>query len=190
MSAPQMMAQLKGLRDFFAARDAAELEAAYAYLSDWVSPPLPPVTDWRQVGFAFNRLFVGPRPPLAPPFASIYLEAEPQLMGQSTLQVRQLYQLIGLSSPWQGHIPEDHLSFELDAYRQMSAALAEVPSSELAALRDYFLTSHLILWLPQFLARARAAEAVPPAILVMLSQLETWLTQEQSRYQEPLLATH
>lgn len=178
MTDPQTTAQLKGLRDFFSARNAAELEVAYAYLADWVSQPAPAVTDWQVVEFAFNRLFVGPRTPLAPPFASIYLEPEPQLMGQSTRQVRQIYELAGLQSPLKNIIPEDHLSFELDAYRQLSIALVGVPSAELTALRRYFLNRHLRRWLPQFISRVRSAEATPQAIHFVIDCLEALLAQE------------
>ncbi len=180
MSDPQTIAQLKAMRDFFSARNATELAAAYTYLADWVSQPAPVVTDWQPVEFAFNRLFVGPKTLLAPPFASVYLEPEPQLMGQSTLQVRQIYQLVGLESPWKNIIPEDHLSFELDAYRQLSIAAQQVQSKELQALQDYLLTRHLNIWLPQFIERVKTAVSVPAAIIFVVECLAAWLNRELS----------
>jgi TorA maturation chaperone TorD len=180
MTDPQTTAQLKGLRDFFIARNAAELGAAYAYLADWVNQPAPAVTDWQAIEFAFNRLFVGPKAPVAPPFASVYLEPEPQLMGQSTLHVRQIYELVGLRSPLKNIIPEDHLSFELDAYRQLAVASTEVASPELTALQHYFLNRHMHRWLPEFISRVRLAEAVPEAIHFVIDCLEAWLTHELS----------
>jgi TorA maturation chaperone TorD len=180
MTDPRTAAQLKGLRDFFSARNAAELGEAYDYLADWVSRPAPVVTHWQQVEFAFNRLFVGPKAPIAPPFASVYLEPEPQLMGQSTRHVRQIYELAGLQSPLKNIVPEDHLSFELDAYRQLCIAISGVPSAELTALRQYLLNRHLRRWLPQFISRMRSAEATPEAIHFVVDCLEAWLAQELS----------
>ncbi|MCG3207567.1 MAG: Tat proofreading chaperone DmsD [Anaerolineae bacterium] len=180
MTDPQTIAQLKAMRDFFVARNAAELAAAYTYLADWVSQPAPAVTDWQAVEFGFNRLFVGPKAPLAPPFASVYLEPEPQLMGQSTLHVRQIYQLVGLESPWKNVIPEDHIGFELDAYRQLRVAAQQVQSHELHALLNYFLTRHLNIWLPRFARRVKTAAAVPAAINFVVDCLAAWLTHELS----------
>lgn len=175
---PQTAAHLKGLRDFFIARNASELNAAYNYLVGWTHAPTPAVTDWQAVEFDFNRLLVGPRAPIAPPFASVYLEPEPQLMGQSTMKIRQIYDLVGLQSPVKNIIPEDHISFELDAYHQLAIASAEVPSAELTALQHYLLHHHMRHWLPQFINRVRSAEAVPPAIHFVIDCLEAWLTQE------------
>lgn len=181
---PQTAAQLKGLRDFFNARNAAELRTAYTYLADWVERPAPVVVDWQAVEFAFNRLFVGPKAPVAPPFASIYLEPEPQLMGQSTLQVRQLYALAGLQFRDKNIIPEDHISFELDVCRQLTLALTAVDSAELRMLYDYFVHRHLHGWLPQFIHHVHTADAVPNAIYFVIDCLDGWLTHEVSMHQD------
>jgi TorA maturation chaperone TorD len=182
---PQTTAQLKGLRDFFIAPSAAELSVAYDYLADWVAQPAPTVVDWQTVEFAYNRLFVGPKAPLAPPFASVYLEPEPQLMGKSTMQVRQIYALVGLESPLKNRMPEDHISFELDAYRQLCVALTEVRSAELTGLRTYFLNRHLYRWLPQFISRVRQTDDVPVAIHFVVDCLGDWLAKELSISREP-----
>lgn len=181
MTDPQSMARLEAIRDFFVARNARELAAAYARLAD-LEPAAPTVADWQQVEFAFNRLFVGPRSPVAPPFASVYLEAEPQLMGASTLKIRQMYELVGLASPRKNVIPDDHLSFELDAYRQLCLAQQQLAAGELIALRDYLLNRHLARWLPLFINRVNAAPAVPEAIRFVLNCLDQWLSQESIKF--------
>lgn len=168
---------LAALRDFFIAPNAAALSQAYDLLSA-SCPPAPHVDDWRPLEFAFNRLFVGPRAPLAPPFASVYLDPEPQLMGQTTLKVRHLYQMAGLSSPWQGSVPDDHLSLELDAYYQLSSALGRVSSAEGQAVQRYFLEQHLARWLPRFIERVRGAPGLPEAIEFVIKQLDAWLDKE------------
>ena len=51
------------LRDFFAARNASEMECAYRSLAAAVPEAPHVVEDWETVEFAFNRLFVGPGAP-------------------------------------------------------------------------------------------------------------------------------
>lgn len=169
---------LPALRDFFMAQNAAELAAAYGQLGG------PAVADWTVVEFAFNRLFVGPRALLAPPFASIYLEPEPQLMGRSTQTVRHLYEMMGLTSPWHNRLPDDHLSLELDAYLQLQTVLNRLESAELTALRDYFLLKHLHQWLPRFIQRVKTTAVTPAPILFAVDQLAVWLQAEVARVQE------
>jgi TorA maturation chaperone TorD len=172
------IAVLEALSNFFAAQNSDALRRAYGRLAAVAPLSAPPVPDWQVVEFAFNRLFVGPGPLQAAPFASVYLDPEPQLMGQTTLKIRQLYQLVGLSSPWKNIIPDDHLSFELDAYRQVKIARASVDSAALAALQTYFLQQHLQPWLVQFAQKVKAAGAVPAAIIFVVDQLAGWLAQE------------
>lgn len=178
MNNEQSVLILVALRDFFMARNGAELARAYTGLVNHSNAPAPRVAEWSSVEFAFNRLFVGPRALLAPPFSSIYLDSEPRLMGQATLKVRYLYQMMGLTSPWLNAVPDDHLGLELDAYYQLRTALGRVNSNELQALRQYFLHNHLKCWLPKFVAKVKATPDVPAAIIFVVEQLIAWLQQE------------
>jgi TorA maturation chaperone TorD len=165
---------LQALQDFFMAPHALEMAAAYEALALLADAPAPYVEDWRAVEFAFNRLFIGPKALLAPPFASVYLEPEPQLMGRTTLQIRELYTLLDLQSPWKNVVPDDHISLELDAYRQLLAAEAATHAPELALARGY-LAAHLRRWLPAFAARVQSAGVTPPAIWFVAAQLARWV---------------
>lgn len=169
---------VRALSDFFGAQDHTGLEDAYLVLKEHAVVPAPDVTDWMQVEFAFNRLFVGPQGLAAPPYASVYLDSEPTLMGQSTLQIRQVYHLLGLTSPEEGAVPDDHISLELDAYWQLRIALSRVDSAELSVVRHHLCMGRLQRWVPPFCRRVRDAEAVPGAILFVVDQLESWLTSE------------
>lgn len=173
-------ATLAALRDFFMAQNAAGLAAAYSHLAAARQQAAPPLADWQNVEFAFNRLFVGPKAPSAPPFASVYLEPEPQLMGRSTLNIRYLYQMMGLTSPWQNSLPDDHISLELDAYYQLQTVLSQVNPAELTALREYFLLSHLDRWLPKFISRVKTAPDTPAPIIFVVDCLNAWLQAEVS----------
>lgn len=175
---------LAALRDFFMAVDGQSMAAAYARLVTAAAEPAPLVEDWLPVEFAFNRLFVGPRALLAPPYASVYLDPEPQLMGQTTLQVRELYRLLDLRSPWENVIPDDHISFELDACHQLLVVQQTIASPELDAV-CHFLVAHMQRWIPAFAARVQAAPGTPPALLFVVEQVQRWLAHVAGRTASP-----
>ncbi len=153
---------IKYLSQFFFASNTDELEKAYLALQGKVS--VPTVDDWSAVEFSFNRLFVGPRDLLAPPYASIYIERdETRVMGESTMQIRQFYGLLGLVSPWLNKIPDDHIALELDALWQIEAALRNSDSSQLYDMHKYLLM-HLQAWTPKFCARIQSINDVHVAI--------------------------
>lgn len=175
--APMTEELLIALRDFFAAANAGELKQAYTALTAITPKSAPAVADWRAVEFAFNRLFVGPKALIAPPYASVYLDPEPQLMGQSTLTIRTLWRLLDRALPWQNAIPDDHLSFELDAYRQLYMATKSVSSPELESAR-HFLLDHLARWTPIFVGRIHTDPDLPLAIAFVADCLNEWLAVE------------
>jgi TorA maturation chaperone TorD len=165
------------LRDFFLASSTSELGAAFTALAGGTEDPQ--AIDLEAAEFVFNKLFVGPMALQAPPYASCYLSSEPQLMGGCTLAVRRLYEMAGLASPLLGHLPEDHLGVELDAAQMMLALTAQVSMEAPRALWDFFLNQHLGAWVPQFLARARNADAAHPIIDLALDRLEAWLNDQR-----------
>lgn len=150
------------LSRFFFASNALEMMTSYGALALFF--PIPTVDDWSAVEFSFNRLFVGPRALLAPPYASIYLDGDhTRLMNESTLKIRQLYELVGLASPWLNKIPDDHVALELDALWQIEAAMEIVDSPQLRDVYAY-LMSHLQTWIPLFYERVLSVEDVHPAV--------------------------
>lgn len=175
---------LVALRDFFLARSREDLRAACLELAGSgdvePSPRAWDEGDWDAAEFAFNKLFVGPAELRTPPYASCYLEPEPQLMGQSTLRVRRLYEMAGLVSPLHGQLPCDHLGVELDAALGILTLVERTAAEEPRALWRYFLEDHLAVWLPSFLARARGATAGHPAVDLALDRLEAWLDAQAS----------
>lgn len=167
---------LKSLRNFFMARTGEELEKAGLVLanqqgvSDELEDP-----DWESAEFAFNRLFVGPKALEAPPYASYYLEPESQLMGETTLKIRRIYEMAGLVSPLKGHLPDDHLGLELDAAAGLLDMVDRQEAEEPRILWRYFLEDHLEKWLPKFINKARKADSGHPVIALALDSLEAWL---------------
>lgn len=165
------------LRDFFIATNGSEMLKAFLEIRSYF-PHLPQPDSSDTIEFAFNRLFVGPREAIAPPFASVYLEQDELVMGKTTLDARDLYTSLGLTSPWKGQLPDDHISLELDAclhFRQLDSGLC---GNDIAQLYQRFLEEHLLLWVPTFVARIKSAEEVPATIQAVADLLLNWLRQE------------
>jgi len=168
------------LRDFFLSRESSDIAKACIALSHECTASVPlAATDWQDVEFGFNKLFVGPQALLAPPFASIYLESEPHVMGETTLMVRRLYQTVGLVSPWQDKIPDDHIALELDACLHMRLGLLQSGSAKLGDIYSYFLNEHMARWVPAFSARICEAREVPALFGWVGRELENWLASER-----------
>lgn len=177
---------LSALRDFFLARTGEDLCKACAKLAKDGVPAFfsgsVTAVNWDAAEFVFNKLFVGPRRLQAPPYASYYIDPEPQLMGPSTLRVRRLYEMAGLISPLQGHLPCDHLGVELDAAVGLLTMIGHSKADEPRALWRYFLNDHLKVWLPLFLDRAHQADdGGHPAVDLALNRLEWWLDEQGKR---------
>ena len=173
--------RLAELRNFFLAQSGQDIASACTALAkDSKFSSEIAGMDWEAAEFAFNKLFVGPMALQAPPYASAYLETEPQLMGESTLKVRRIYEMAGLSFPLQGRLPDDHVGVELDAALGLSCLAERLEMEEPRALWQYFFHEHLAAWLPQFIKRARKAEAGHPAVDLALDHLEAWLNHQET----------
>ena len=155
------MESIAALRDFFLARNRPELEQAYEELAKNFPEDVPAVENWEEVEFAFNRLFVGPAALEAPPFASVYVDTEPLVMSQTTLEVREMYASIGLESPWKNRLPDDHISLELDAALAMNHVALHTGLAEIHDLRSRFL-EHMDRWVSRFVDRINKAPSMPP----------------------------
>jgi TorA maturation chaperone TorD len=159
------------LSRFFFASNATEMMTSYVELAKFF--PAPTVDDWSAVEFSFNRLFVGPRALLAPPYASVYLDGDnTRLMSETTMKVRQLYELIGLVSPWLNKIPDDHVALELDALWQIESAMETTDSPQLQDVHEYLL-ARLQSWIPLFSERILSIADVHPAVIHVTETLNS-----------------
>jgi len=112
----------------------------------------------------YTRIFIGPNRLPAPPYASVYLEAGRQVLGEVTEEVRRLYVEEGLAVSEGVHEPADHvaLEFEFAAFLLEKAAQAWVDGSPeeaervVAKARD-FEVRYLRSWLPDLAASIEAA---------------------------------
>jgi TorA maturation chaperone TorD len=100
----------------------------------------------------FSRLFLGPYKLLSPPYGSLYLEKNGQIMGESTMDVLKIYQKNGLQIEG-NHIP-DHISVELEfIYFLITKEIESDGDKDVNTFRDkqkIFIKQHLALWVFSF----------------------------------------
>lgn len=123
----------------------------------------------RELEVAYTSLFLnrlGGAP--APPFGSVYLEAEGRLMGQTTLHVAEAYRAEGLTLEGSGE-PPDHLPTELEFLYYLVAQEEEALSRrDLTAARSAverqaaFSRGLLHSWVPAFCRRVEEDEQAHP----------------------------
>lgn len=170
---------LEALRDFYAATNAQDLQAAVQQVAQCVGTEILPNTHWTAVEYEFNRLFVGPTTLLAPPFASAWSEDQRSLMGRATMEARQVYHSLGLAVPQEGTLPDDHLAIELEALLVMKAMLKSQPGPpDLKILYDWFVCEHLAQWVPQMLQAVREHTEAGSIVAVVTDILARWLDNE------------
>lgn len=116
----------------------------------------------------YHRLFGGPYRLLAPPYASLYLESEPTVMGPSTLKVLAMYEEAGfLLSPSYKDLP-DHIAAELEFMALLCEEEGEAwqrddlfEAAKLISREESFLRGHLVRWIPNFTSKLLASTESP-----------------------------
>lgn len=105
----------------------------------------------------YARLFIGPFKLPSPPYESVYrVESKGLLMGDSTIDVKKIYQEEGLGVSSDVHDLPDHILVELEFMAHLSEqeSISWEKDIEKAkhylAKQDGFLTGHLTQWIPQF----------------------------------------
>ena len=106
-----------------------------------------------KVATEYAELFVGPRPPLAPYYESVYLGANPRLFADVTMRVRAEYKAQGFQVDKRNHVPDDHIGYELAFMAQLCEREADAheagDAEKVAATQvaqDNFLAIHLGVW--------------------------------------------
>lgn len=120
----------------------------------------------RRVRSEYAELFIGPRPPKAPLYESLYRGAPRRLLGGATRQVRSAYESHGFTVAKRNRVPDDHVGYELEfaanlcerealAWESGCAEEAETWRRE----RRGFLDEHLSQWIGDFASAVERAEA-------------------------------
>jgi len=163
----------KDLRDIFLSNNSKELfEAFSSLLEDTNISEIELETD-------FNYYFVGPDTPIAPPYASIYLDEEDSLMTKTTMQIRDLYEIMGFKNSLKDKVPEDFIGLELDAYYQLLFIEIEKEIPYLKDLRTYFLCEHIDTWIFKFINRVlEHQDKNSNAIILIIKKLDNFFKNE------------
>ena len=111
----------------------------------------------KDIEIEFAKLFIGPYQLLAPPYGSVYLDGERQIMGDSTLDVVKRYRAAGLTVDEGFNNPPDHISAEMEFMHVLiieelnciRKGLADEAAESLAQ-QFAFLESHLGQWIDAF----------------------------------------
>jgi DMSO reductase family type II enzyme chaperone len=112
----------------------------------------------------YNRLFVGPGRPQAPPYESVYRDPRGLVMGPTARDVERRYAEAGLALALDHHDLPDHVATELGFMAYLAMQEAEARGEEALAWLDTqraFLQDHLAAWLPRFCQRVQEASQHP-----------------------------
>jgi DMSO reductase family type II enzyme chaperone len=112
----------------------------------------------------YNRLFVGPGRPQAPPYESFYRDKWGLVMGPAARDVERRYAEAGLAMAPDHHDLPDHVATELGfmAYLAMQEAEARDEERQIWLRRErLFLRDHLSVWLPLLCRRVKEASRHP-----------------------------
>ncbi len=74
-------------------------------------------------------------------------------MTKTTMQIRDLYEIMGFKNSLKDKVPEDFIGLELDAYYQLLFIEIEKEIPYLKDLRTYFLCEHIDTWIFKFINR-------------------------------------
>ncbi len=102
----------------------------------------------------YARLFIGPKSPVAVPFASFYLSDSKALMTDETLEVRKLYLEAGLSVQNLYRTPDDQIGIEIEFLYYLTDSMITTTDSKeferLQSIYDRFYEGHFKKWVPHF----------------------------------------
>jgi TorA maturation chaperone TorD len=136
---------LQGLLDGWASGAAkAALNMGLALLS----------SEQQQLSIAHAELFIGPFELIAPPYGSVYLEKNRQIMGDTTIGVLRSYQDAGLAVDEKE--PPDHIAIELEFMSFLNTREAEARAEGNATEADTFFEKqkefyhNYLRWVPNF----------------------------------------
>lgn len=152
------------LRDFFFSHRREDLNNTLSYLLNYSSVS----SQSNNIEYDFNSLFIGPGKLFAAPYASVYLEQDKLLMGQSTLLMRKFMQHFGVGITENRGIPDDHISYEIEftllLLRQIRA------EKKYKTVLKEFCNTHFNLWVPRFieciLQNARTMEIINTGLIL------------------------
>ena len=151
-------------------------------------------TDIAQLRVDYSKLFVGPFKLLAPPYGSVYLEGGRQVMGNSTVDVKNRYKEAGLDFSNQVMEAPDHIALELEfmyylIFKETEAVEQGDPVSTTNYLEKQkaFLERHLGRWVAKFADNVE--QYATTGFYQQLAQATKIFVQQDVKYNSEILQT-
>ena len=145
-------------------------------------------TSQEELFLEYTALFLGPFGAPAHPYGSVYLEPTRQLMGDSTMVVKRMYQEAGIVPEDEG--PPDHIALELEFMSYLAGRTAQaVANGDEAAVADLsrrqreFYPRCLAPWTTSF-GDAIRANAQLPFYRALADCLVTFIAAEPRHLEE------
>ena len=145
-----------------------------------------------RVASEYAELFVGPRPPLAPYYESVYLGYPNRLFTEQTEQVRKFYAQHGFETENGRKVPDDGLYFELSFMKELCSCEADAVEradcgavEKLQAAQRDFLVEHLGAWSGLF--AQRIGQAAVSAFYLLWAEFVHAFVQEDIEFLNDLL---
>lgn len=101
----------------------------------------------------YAKLFVGPFVLLAPPYGSVYLDNQRQVMGDSTIKALEYYRQAGLHLAEEFKQPPDHIVTELEFLYYLLVQHLETGDDQWRKRGEGFLADCLGRWIKDFTHR-------------------------------------
>ncbi len=105
----------------------------------------------------YNRLFIGPKRPIASTFESVHRSEKKLMMREETFQVREFYSQVGLEVEKLNQFPDDFIGFEFQYLLYTALMVVELindgeedKAKELMEIREEFISKHPKQWFPEF----------------------------------------
>jgi TorA maturation chaperone TorD len=141
----------------FADSDAALAEATDRIVQYLKQPEVVCGKNYERLHWDYTRLFIGPVKPPAPPWESVYRDADHLHFSKETLDVRDAYRRYNLLPKDFGREPDDHIGLELDFMHKLCEKAKEKAcigdeTGLVEILKDQkaFLDEHLLKWVPDW----------------------------------------
>lgn len=131
-------------------------------LTSWSEKNRGGITDnaYDDLRSDYTRLFVFPGEQFAPPWESVYFNADQLMFQEQTMQVRSWYRRFGLEPKKLNNEPDDHIALEISFIVHLAVrALNALESNNNCDLKETisaqrrFLREHLLRWGPQWCKR-------------------------------------
>ena len=118
-------------------------------------------TALRELEVEYTRLFITAYPRIpAPPYASIYLEDDRLVWGDSAVEALQMYKEAGLKMSDDFHDVPDHIAAELEFVSYLISSELKAKEEKdnerllkVLSIQERFLTDHLLKWTSSFFNR-------------------------------------